>query len=130
MNELKKNSVCTTENSQTVIYKKYTVFKVLAIVFYLLTLIYLIYGAIDVVVIPVEESARGIALAAYLTFGVIILGGIGFAISIVFSFVGGILSLIGYKKGNVKSSTVIFFAALVLLPVITEVLFITIAPQL
>lgn len=130
MNELKENSVCTTENSQTVIYKKYTVFKVLAIVFYALTLIFLIYGAIDVAVIPAEESSRGIALAAYLMFFVIILGCIGFAISIVFSFVGGILSLIGYKKGNVKCSTVIFFAISVFLPVITEVLFIVIAQHL
>ncbi len=130
MEELKENSVCTTESSQTVTYKKYTVLKVLAIVFYALTLIYLIYGAIDVAVIPVEESARGIALAAYLTFGVIISGCIGFAVSIVISFVGGILSLIGYKKGNVKLSTVILFAVFVFLPVITEALFIVITPHL
>ncbi len=131
MEELNKELENTNEQIvQERKYKKFTALKIISAVVWLITLAWLIYGAIDVAMIPLDNNGRGISVAFFLTFNVIIFGGIGNAISLIISLVGTLTSLVGYKQGTVKLSTLITFLILFILPIITEVIFIIVAKNL
>ncbi len=110
-------------------YKKYTALKIISLIVWLITLAWLTYGAIDVAKIS-DTNSRGLSVAFYLTFSVIIFGGIGNVVSLIVSTVGAMIAGIGYKQGTVKLSTLITFLILFVLPIITEVIFIIVAKNL
>ncbi len=98
--------------------KLLTVLKIIFFVVYALVTIYLTYGLLDIILSPSENLS--LELAVYLVFSVIILGSIGYGVSLVPAIIGLIYSIVK----NAGKNQIIFFIITVLLPVITETVFI------
>ncbi len=90
-----------------------TILKILSAVFYALVTAYLVYGLIDVL-----SSGGNVSLgiAVYLTFSVIILGSIGYIITLIPAIIGLISSIA--KEAGLFS--ILYFVVFILLPIITE----------
>lgn len=85
--------------------------------------IWLAWGLIDVVATPSENTSLSVAL--YLSFVIIIFGVIGYAIALIPAIIGLIATIIKRDRGNI-----IFFLCAVVLPIITEVVFILLGKAL
>lgn len=95
------------------------VLKILYAVIYIAVTAYLVYGFLDIVISPSENVS--LELAVYLTFSVIIIGGIGYIISLIPAIIGLISSIVSGEGGNV-----LFFIIAVILPIVSEFVLITI----
>ncbi len=85
--------------------------------------IWLAWGLIDVLTTPSENTS--LSLALYLSFIIIIFGIIGYAIALIPAIIGLIATIARRDKGNF-----IFFVCAVLLPIITEAIFILLCQAL
>ena len=93
-------------------------FKITYLIIYSLLTLFLILTYIDVMVNPSDMQNLGIAL--YLVIFVLIIGGIGYAVSLIFAVTGLVISI----KKKVKKSTLAFYIVATVLPVVTELAFI------
>lgn len=93
-------------------------FKITYLIIYSLLTLFLILTYIDVMVNPSDMQNLGIAL--YLVIFVLIIGGIGYAVSLIFAVTGLVISI----KKKVKKSTLAFYIVATALPVVTELAFI------
>lgn len=93
--------------------------KVLFLVFYLSTTAMLLWQYLEILTIT-DVTSKGLSVAVYLIFFVLILGGIGNVMSIAISISGLFLS----KKRQLPKSNIRFFVLGIILPIITETIFI------
>ena len=103
--------------------KKFTGLKIFWFIIFVAMTAFLLYGLIDVLSSKGQDGWQ-VALVAYLTIMVIIIGMIGYGVCILIALFGIVLSLI--NKGETKSS-LISFMVMAVLPIIAEVIFIVIA---
>lgn len=97
----------------------FTVLKVIFFIVYVLVTAYLAFSFVSAVTAPENSN---IELALFLVFGVIIVGGIGYIVSIIPGLIG-LLTAIFTKS---KKGDIVFFIVAVILPIITEGAFILI----
>lgn len=93
--------------------------KVIYLIIYLALTVYLAWGLVDIVITP--SSNQSLEIAVYLTFMVIMIGGIGYIVSIIPALIG-LIACITKRAGK---GSIIFFIVAVLLPIISEFVFIT-----
>ncbi|MBR1984081.1 MAG: hypothetical protein IKA12_05295 [Clostridia bacterium] len=99
--------------------KKLVVLKIIISVLYVLINALLLWEYLDIVSIT-DATNKGLSLAVYLVIIVLIIGNIGNLAAVTLSVIGLIISVAkGYGKGNV-----VFFVLGIVLPVLTEALFI------
>lgn len=99
--------------------KKLVVLKIIISVLYVLVNALLLWEYLDIVSIT-DATNKGLSLAVYLVIIVLIIGNIGNLTAVTLSVIGLIISVAkGYKKANV-----VFFVLGIVLPVLTEALFI------
>lgn len=110
--------------------KRYRFLSVLITVIFVAITAYLIYGVVDVSKIPADASGRGISVAAFLAFGVIIIGGIGNGVVLLLSALGTLISAVGYRRGKVEFGTLLHFIMFMIFPIISEVVFLLITSSL
>lgn len=103
--------------------KKRIALKVIALVIYLAITAFLLYGLIDAK--TTEGSAKGLSMAVYLVFCVLIFGIIGNILALIPAIIGLVLSIISYDKEK-SLGNVITFTILTVLPILTEAIFILI----
>ena len=101
-----------------------TALKIITAIFYVIVTAVLLYGLIDLLVAPSENFS--FALGLYLAIIVIILGFIGYIITLVPAVIGLIYSIV--KKSG--KANVIYFLVFSLLPILTEATFIIVCKLL
>lgn len=98
--------------------KLLTTLKVIYLIIYIALTAYLVWGLLDIVITP--SSNPSLEVAVYLTIVVIIIGGIGYIVSLIPAIIGLIYSIVKRAgKGNI-----IFFIVAIILPIISEIAFI------
>lgn len=98
---------------------KQLVWKILFLVAYLAITAFILIQYFELLSIA-DEPSHGLSLAVFLIVIVLIIGGIGYGVSLIFAVIGLILSIIKKSgKGNV-----VFFSIATALPIITEGVFI------
>ncbi len=73
-----------------------------------------------------DDKARGLSLAFFIVFGLLIVGVIGYIATLILSIVGLVISSVNVKNGLNKGYT-IYFIILTALPIIAEATFIIIS---
>ena len=107
-------------NDNTIIKKPVSlkVFKILFIITYSLVTTFLIWQLIA----SLNSNNVGISLAFFIALCVIIIGSIGYIVSMLFTITGFIISIVKKFKKDA-----IIFTILTILPIVTEALFIALA---
>jgi len=103
--------------------KIYTILKIVWGIIVVALTAWLVWGLIDVINNP-NEANRGLELAVYLTFIVIIFGVIGYGISTLIGLVGAVVAFINLRKGLTSKGNLICFVIMALVPIILEAGFI------
>jgi hypothetical protein len=98
---------------------KQLVWKILFLVAYLAITAFILIQYFELLSIT-DDPSHGLSVAVFLVVIVLIIGGIGYAISLVFGAIGLFLSISKHSgKGNI-----IFFSIATALPIVTEGVFI------
>ena len=100
---------------------KYTVLKVLSVIFYVALLAMLLIQFVPILNNQ-SEGAQTVGIIFFLLFILIIYGGIMTVISTIISGIGLILTIKNKNKGE-KKGQLIFFIMMTVLPLITELIF-------
>ena len=105
--------------------KSFHVLKIVSAIIYLAVTLYLILGLKK----ALGSDDKGLALATYLVFSVIIFGSIGNILAIIVALIGLVYTAMKFKVVK-KRAQLVIFATLTILPVITELVFIIIVSNL
>ena len=106
--------------------KKYTPFKIILTVLYIVITGFLLFAFIDALNKTGEHVQLGIALTYAIV--VILFGGIAYGVSLVLGLIGLIISAIGVKRNYSSIGTLVYFIVFTALPIVTYLLMIFIMP--
>ena len=103
--------------------KKIIVLLILSLIALIITNGYLVCGTIDA--LTATGNGASIGVGAFFAIGVIIIGGIGNGISLIFAVIGLIITAVKNKQ-NLLKKQLITFIVLTILPIFFEIVFILI----
>lgn len=98
--------------------------KIISALVYFLMTAFLAIVLVDIILNPGDLPGLGFAL--FLIIFVLIIGSIGYAITLILSVIGSVLAAKSLPLGG-KKSTLVFFIVFSILPVVTEGLFVLIS---
>ena len=120
LEQVKENEVATANNKSTFL----LVWKIVVAVLYVIITALLVWGLVDALIklnTPVPDGKvnfNGLGFAIFLVIIVLVFGTIAYAINVITSIVGLVIS----RKKGADKGTKIYFIVFIFLPIITEIL--------